>query len=313
LPPTNERKNSEKTDIKIKNSRCNGMNAVQNGLRAVSSSKKAPLVLPGGALLDFSRPRIMSIVNCTPDSFYEKSRTPSPEEAAERALAAEAEGADIVDFGAESSRPGSLYIDAEEELRRLIPALRLFRRQSALPLSVDTRKALTAKAALDEGADIINDISALRDDPELAALCARRGAAVVLMHGAAEGQGASALSIGEIRAFLEKAAAAAEAAGIPRNRIILDPGIGFGKSPQDNLNIISRLAEIGCEDYPLLIGLSRKRFIGAVTGREAADRLAGTLAANAAAILGGADIIRVHDTAPALDLVKILVALRVQV
>jgi dihydropteroate synthase len=279
-----------------------------------SSSPKAPLVFSSGALLDFSRPRIMSIVNCTPDSFYAPSRSPLPEEAAERALKAAAEGADIIDFGAESSRPGSAYIDAAEELRRLLPALRLFRRQSNLPVSVDTRKAAVAGAALDEGADIINDISALRDDPAMTGLCAERGAVVVLMHMRGNSAAFSAPPAGsdaaaEVGQFLLDAAEKALAAGIAREKIILDPGIGFGKSSAENLFILNRLAEICPGDYPLLVGLSRKNCIGEVTGRVPADRLAGTLAANAAALFGGADIIRVHDTAPALDLVKVFQAI----
>ncbi|MDR2211675.1 MAG: dihydropteroate synthase [Spirochaetaceae bacterium] len=278
-----------------------------------NSKKKAPLVLPGGALLDFSRPRIMAIVNCTPDSFYPPSRAPSPEGAAERALAAEDAGADIIDFGAESTRPGSAHIDGDEELRRLIPALRLFRRQSSLPVSVDTRKAPVARMALDEGAQIINDISALEDDGDLPELCARRGAAVVLMHGAREARGARGavpFRWEDLRVFLHRAVERALGSGIGRDKIILDPGIGFGKSTGDNLTVLARLEEIALEDYPLLIGCSRKRFIRELTGRPVEDALAGTLAVETAAILGGADIIRVHDTAPALDLVKIMAGLR---
>ncbi|MDR2073519.1 MAG: dihydropteroate synthase [Spirochaetaceae bacterium] len=278
-----------------------------------TSTKKTPLVFPGGARVDFSRPRIMSIVNCTPDSFYPPSRALSPEEAAERALAAAEAGADIIDFGAESTRPGSVYIDGDEELRRLIPALRLFRRRSALPVSVDTRKALVARAALDEGAQILNDISALEDDSELPGLCARYGAGVVLMHGAKEARGAgSPGSCGpeDLRVFFRSAVRRALDAGIGQDKIILDPGIGFGKSTGDNLRVLACLAEIGFEDYPLLIGFSRKRFIRDLTGRSTEDALPGTLVVGALAILGGADIIRVHDTAPALDLVKIMAGLR---
>jgi dihydropteroate synthase len=271
------------------------------------------LFLPGGALLDFSRPRIMAIVNCTPDSFYAPLRSPTPEDAAHRALAAEEEGADIIDFGAEASGPGSLYIDETEEKRRLIPALRLFRRQSSLPVSVDTRKASVARAALDEGADIINDISAL-GDPAMIPLCACRGAAVVMMHGEGLGFASSGNPpedlLKTVRSFLLSSARRAEEGGIPKERIIIDPGFGFGKSTEENLLMLARLAEIRCGDYPLLVGLSRKRFTGSLTRREAKDRLAGTLAANAAALIGGADIIRVHDTGPAADLAAAIGVLR---
>ena len=256
--------------------------------------------LPTGCFLHFSNPLVMSIVNCTPDSFYRLSRTFTPEEAASRAFAAEAEGADIVDFGAESSRPGSMPVEEEEEIRRLIPALRLFRRQSSLPVSVDTQKTAVARLALDEGADIINDITSLSDSG-MANLCAERKAAVVLMH-----QGPDR-NIGD---FLLAAAENAVKQGIAKTKIILDPGIGFGKSTEDAVCLLNRLATIKHEDYPLLVGLSRKRFIGELTGKDAEERLPGTIAANALAVINGADIIRVHDTAAAVDLVKVLTAVK---
>jgi len=265
--------------------------------------------LPGGTVLDFSRPLVMSIINCTPDSFYQPSRALRPEEAAENALAAEAEGADIVDFGAESTRPGAEYIDEAEEIRRLIPALTLFRRQSALPVSVDTRKAAVARLALDEGADIINDVSALAFDPAMIPLCADRKAAVVIMHNMAitkpNREGAA-----EVRDTLLAAAEKAQAGGIPREKIILDPGFGFNKTTADAILLLTHLATTAVEVYPLLVGLSRKRFIGELTGADAQGRLAGTIAANTAAILNGADIIRVHDTAAAVDTIRIIQALR---
>ena len=264
--------------------------------------------LPGGVFLHFTRPLVMSIINCTPDSFYASSRSSGPEEAAERALAAESEGADIVDFGAESTRPGAACIDEAEEIRRLIPALRCFRRQSALPVSVDTSKAAVARLALDEGTDIVNDVSALAD-PAMLPLCVERKAAVILMHISPP---TATCSYGpeEVWRFLFEAAEKAIAGGIEKNKIILDPGFGFGKSTADNIFLLNRLATLRLEDYPLLVGLSRKRFIGEITGREIEGRLAGTITANAFALLGGADIIRVHDTAQAVDLVKVITALR---
>jgi dihydropteroate synthase len=282
--------------------------------------QKAPLPLPGGALLDFSRPLVMSIVNVTPDSFYRQSRNARPGDALKAALQAEEDGADIVDFGAESTRPGSDYVSPETELSRLIPVLKDFRRLSKLPVSVDTRKALVARAALDEGADIINDISALAD-PDMAALAAGRGAALVLMHMRGnpktmrivaeekEKAGTEACAIvGEVRDFLSAAAEKAAAFGI--KKIIVDPGIGFGKTLKENLILLNRLAETCPPDYPVLVGLSRKSFIGELTGREAEERLAGTLAAQAAALFGGADILRVHDTAPARDSIRVIHSLR---
>ena len=274
------------------------------------------LPLPGG-VLDFSGPPlIMAIVNCNGDSFYAPSRALG-EKAVEKALAAEEEGAAIVDFGAESSRPGSSYISGEEELERLIPVIDAFRRRSCLPVSVDTRKASVARSALDAGADIINDISALSDDPEMAALCAEKGAAVVLMHKKGlpltmqENHGYENLAA-EIKAFFKAAAERALAAGIGAEKIILDPGIGFGKALEDNIRIIRLLAEICGNDYPVLVGLSRKSFIGEITGaavKDGQEMLSGTLAANTAAIMAGANIIRVHDVKEHRDLAKVLFAI----
>ena len=266
-----------------------------------SSYKEYPgLELPAGVFLYLSKPLIMSVINRTPDSFYPPSRTFTPKEAAERALEAESEGADIVDFGAESSRPGSIAIDEEEEIRRLIPALHLFRRRSSLPVSVDTQKTAVARLALDEGADIINNVSPFPDKGMLE-LCAERKAVLVLMH-----QGAGQ----NVRSFLLNMAEKAIEKGIKKNKIILDPGFGFGKSTEENISLLNLLETIKHEDYPLLVGLSHKRFIGEITGREAEERLAGTIAANVLAVMGGADIIRVHDTAAAIDLVKVTTALK---
>jgi len=277
--------------------------------------------LRSGASLDFSGPAlIMAIVNCTNDSFYEPSRA-LRDEAVAKALTAEEEGANIIDFGGESSRPGSLYTSEEEELARVVPVIEAFRKRSALPVSVDTRKAAVARAALDAGADIVNDISALYDDPLMPGLCAERGAAVVLMHkkgvpltmqsGTPETPWYEDI-VGEVGAYLRAAAERAIAAGVSPEKIIVDPGIGFGKQLEDNLELIRRLprlAEICGKDYPVLVGLSRKSFIGAVTGRDTGERLSGTLAANAAAIMGGAAILRLHDVKEHLDLVKMLLAL----
>jgi len=272
--------------------------------------------LPSGAILDFSGPAlVMAVVNCNDDSFYAPSRA-LEEEALKKALAAEEEGAAIIDFGGESSRPGSLYVSEEEELERVIPVIRSFRKKSSLPVSVDTRKAVVARAALDAGADIINDISGLGDDPLMPPLCAKQNAAVILMHKKGvpltmqDSPGYENLA-GEIRAWFGSAVERALASGIDTGKIILDPGIGFGKTLNDNLQILAMLAEFCGTDYPLLVGLSRKSFIGEITGRSAEERLPGTLAANAAAIMGGVRIIRVHDVKEHVDLVKILHALNV--
>jgi dihydropteroate synthase len=288
-----------------------------------------PVILPGGGTLDFGAgPLVMAIVNCNGDSFYPPSRARGAG-AVEKALAAAEAGADIIDIGGESTRPGAAYISAGEELDRVVPVVEELRKRSAVPLSVDTRKAVVARAALDAGAGIVNDISALEDDPDMAALCAARKAVLVLMHGAAEhgmfrgnspgagnrgdravGAGKTAVPTGdtpaEVFSFLLKAAARAEGKGIDREKIILDPGIGFGKTLEDNLLILNRLAEICASGYPVLVGLSRKRFVRDLTGRDAAGALAGTLAAEAFCVLKGAAILRVHDTAETVDLVRVL-------
>ena len=274
-----------------------------NYLKTSLQKKHPDMHLPSGAILRLKQPLVMSIINCTPDSFYSKSRSMSSEEAAQRALKAESEGAGIIDFGAESTRPGAIAVDEKEEIKRLIPALRCFRRQSSLAVSVDTRKAAVARAALDEGADIVNDVSALCD-PAMLPLCALHKAALVLMHNQ------TPVNSGDVWTFLLGAAEKAINRGIEKNKIILDPGFGFGKSTADNLVLLNDLEMISIQDYPLLVGLSRKRFIGEISGRDIEGRLSGTIAANAFALIGGADIIRVHDTAEAVDLVKLLDAIR---
>ncbi|MDR0877117.1 MAG: dihydropteroate synthase [Treponema sp.] len=269
------------------------------------------LFLPGGAVLDLSgAPLVMGIVNCNDDSFFSPSRARN-EAAVERALQLVEDGAGIIDFGGESTRPGASYVSAEEELERLIPVIEAFRKRSPVPVSVDTRKAAVARASLAAGADIINDISALEDDPFMAPLCAEKGAAVVLMHkkGTPENMQDKPWytdAASEVHDYLLQAAARAEHAGIRSSRIILDPGIGFGKRLEDNLHILNRLAEICRSGYPVLVGLSRKTFIGELTGRPVPERLAGTLGANAYSLLKGAKIFRVHDVKETVDLVKVL-------
>jgi dihydropteroate synthase len=256
----------------------------------------------------------MAIVNCNGDSFYAPSRA-SAGAAVEKALTAAAEGADIIDIGGESTRPGSSYVSPEEELDRVIPVIGALRRRSPIPLSVDTRKAAVALAALDAGADMVNDISALEDDPEMGGVCAGRDAWVVLMHKkgipATMQEGPFYTDVrAETGAYLREAVDRALRQGIRKERIILDPGIGFGKRLEDNLDLLAHLAEICGRDYPILVGLSRKSFIGEITGRDVSGRLPGTLAANAVALLGGAHIVRVHDVKETVDLVKVIYAIK---
>jgi dihydropteroate synthase len=258
---------------------------------------------------------VMAIVNCTEDSFFAGSHNQGTAEAVVRALQAEADGAAVVDFGAESTRPGARYVSEEEELRRLIPVIEGFRHKSRLPVSVDTRKAGVARRALEAGADIINDVSALEDDPLMAALCAEKKAPVILMH--KKGVPANMQEapyyedvVGEVCQYLRGRAAYAESCGIPAGNIILDPGIGFGKRLEDNLALIAHFGRLAGSGYMTLMALSRKTFVGAITGRGVEGRLAGTLAANLLSLAAGADILRVHDVPETVDMVKVFDAVK---
>lgn len=271
------------------------------------------LSLPEGRSLELGiRPIIMGIVNVTPDSFFSESRRFDPGQAAQRALELVAQGADILDFGAESTRPGSAPVDPEEEKRRLIPAIRQFRNQSAAVISVDTRRADVARAALGEGVDIINDIGAL-GAAGMAQAIASSDAAVVLMHmrgdpATMQANPEYADCAIEVRDFLLDSVRKALDAGISRSRIILDPGIGFGKQLSHNLDLLRRLYLLTESDYPVLVGLSRKRFIGELTGKAVEERLAGSLGAACAAWMRGADIFRVHDVAATKDALAVFEA-----
>ena len=255
---------------------------------------------------------IMGIVNTTPDSFYEPSRSPSLEKSLIRALALEAEGADIIDIGGESTRPGASYISEEEELERVIPLIEAVRGRSTVAISVDTRKAAVMKAAFKAGATLCNDISALIDDPALGTLIAEEAGAVVLMHkrGTPPTMQQNVPQyrnvVTEVRDYLEARVAHALNCGIAHERIIIDYGIGFGKTAEDNYRLIAASAYFTGLGYPLLVGLSRKSFIGHVTGEPPEKRLAGTLAATMYAVQQGASIVRAHDVAETRELLLVL-------
>ncbi len=274
---------------------------------------KRLLSLPGNRSIELGlKPVVMGIVNVTPDSFFGDSRRLDPVEAAERAVAMLAEGADILDFGAESTRPGSCPVEPGEEIRRLIPAIKEFRRRSSAIVSVDTRHAETARAALAEGVDIINDIGAM-SDPGMAEAVFIGRAAIVLMH--MQGQPGTMQDLPvyadcalEVRDFLLGGAAKALEAGILPQNIVLDPGIGFGKSLEHNLDLLRRLHLLADCGYPVLVGLSRKRFIGEITGMPVEGRLAGSLGAACAAWGTGADIFRVHDVGPTRNALDVYAA-----
>ncbi|MBN1282518.1 MAG: dihydropteroate synthase [Proteobacteria bacterium] len=254
--------------------------------------------------LDERCPAIMGIVNATPDSFSDGGRFLEPSRAIARALELESEGADIVDIGGESSRPGSEPVSVDEELRRVIPVIEGVRRRSSVPISIDTTKARVAARALDAGAEMINDISAARFDPRMLGLAADRGVPIALMHMKGTPRTMQEAPrygdlMAEIGSFLADAMARAEGAGVARDRLIVDPGIGFGKTVEHNLTIIAHLDELSALKAPILIGTSRKAFIGKVLDLEVDERLEGTLATLAIAVDKGASILRVHDVSPA--------------
>ncbi len=265
--------------------------------------------------LQLDRTLIMGIVNVTPDSFYDGGRFEDPQAAVAHGLRLVEEGADLLDVGGESSRPGSDPITAEEELRRVLPVITGLRRRLEIPIAVDTWKAPVARAALEAGADLINDISALDWDPQMAPTVASCQAGVILMHirgrpKTMQQQPFSQNILAEVRQDLERALQRASAHGIAHDRIALDPGIGFGKSLRDNLQILNRLDFLKNFNLPILVGTSRKSFLGQILGVPEEERLWGTAASVAAAILRGADIVRVHDVQPMRMVARVAEAIR---
>jgi dihydropteroate synthase len=247
-------------------------------------------------------PALFGILNVTPDSFSDGGDFLDPEAAARHAGVLLDEGADAIDVGGESTRPGSDPVSEEEELRRVVPVVRkILEARPGAVVSVDTYRARTAEAALDAGARIVNDVTALRGDPRMAALVADAGCPVVLMHMLGEPKTMQEEPryddvVGEVRGFLEKRAGHANAAGVDAENIILDPGIGFGKTLAHNLALLRRLDAIVGLGFPVLLGASRKRFIGAITGaEEAKGRVFGTVATTVLGYERGATLFRVHD------------------
>jgi dihydropteroate synthase len=272
----------------------------------------APRVLRlGGRVLDLARPRVMGIVNATPDSFFDRGRHAAAAQALAHARTLVADGADIVDVGGESTRPGARAIDAAEECARVLPVIRALAADGAT-VSVDTSSAEVMEAALHAGAHMINDVRALRS-PGALEVAARSGAAVCLMHmqgTPADMQAAPHYDdvVGEVCAFLESRAEACEAAGIARERIVVDPGFGFGKTLAHNLALLRALPRIAALGYPVLAGLSRKGSLGHITGRPVDGRLAASLAAALAAVARGADKVRVHDVRETVDALAVWLA-----
>jgi dihydropteroate synthase len=269
----------------------------------------------GARLFDGPGPFLMGIVNATPDSFSDGGRFLDPDAAVAQALRLAEEGADLVDLGGESTRPGAPAVPVEEELRRVVPVVeRLRARGFALPISIDTRKGAVARAALAAGADLVNDVTAL-SDPDLGRAAAEAGAPVVLMHMRGTPADMQTHAVygdvaREVARELEAALARAEAAGIARERTILDPGIGFAKTPEQSVELLARVGELRALGRPILVGPSRKSFIGKLTGASAPERLPGTLAAVAACVLAGVELLRVHDVAAARQAAIVARAIR---
>jgi dihydropteroate synthase len=258
----------------------------------------------------------MGIVNVTPDSFSDGGLFLDPERAIAHGVELAAEGADILDVGGESTRPGAEAVDAARELERVEPVVAALAAADGpgVEVSIDTSKAPVAAAALDRGARIVNDVTALRGDPELAAVCAERSCTLVLMH--MQGSPRTMQSnptygdvVEDVRAFLAQRIEAAVAEGVDEGRIWVDPGIGFGKTLAHNLELLRRLGELRELGRPIVIGSSRKSFLGALTGRDADDRLGGTVASNVLALAAGADVFRVHDVAEVARALRVAAAI----
>nr|WP_236841659.1 dihydropteroate synthase [Bosea sp. PAMC 26642] len=269
------------------------------------------LVLPDGRRLDLdARPLLMGVVNVTPDSFSDGGLLQSVDDALAHARTLVEEGADIVDIGGESTRPGHAAIDAATEIARVLPVIGGLSGSSFAPISIDTSKAQVADAALKAGAAIVNDVWGCQREPAIADVAARHGAPMILMHNR-ETIDAGIDILDDVLRFLERSIVIATKAGVPRSQIVVDPGIGFGKTQTQNLSLIrdlDRLAELGC---PVLLGASRKSTIGRITGQTVpAERVAGSIAAHLFGVSRGAAIIRAHDVRGHSDALKVWAAIR---
>jgi dihydropteroate synthase len=256
-------------------------------------------------------PKLMGVVNVTPDSFSDGGLYLDAEAAVAHGRELAEQGAEILDVGGESTRPGAEVVSAEEEMARVVPVVRGL--ADAAIVSVDTSKVEVAEAALDAGAGIVNDVTALRGAPEIGGLCAERGAGLVLMHMQGDPRTMQANPVyddvvDDVKAFLAERLEVAVGAGVDEERVWLDPGIGFGKTLEHNLELLRRLGELRTLGRPLVIGTSRKSFIGKIDGSEVGDRLGGTIASSVLALAGGAEVLRVHDVAEAAQAVRVAAA-----
>ncbi|ASR42082.1 dihydropteroate synthase [Xanthomonas citri pv. mangiferaeindicae] len=273
----------------------------------------APQLDCNGRVLRLDRPRVMGIVNVTPDSFSDGGAHATAEAAIAHGLRLAEAGADVLDIGGESTRPGADEVPVDEELRRVLPVIEALAAQTALPISIDTSKPEVMRAAVEAGAGLINDVYGLRREGALQAAAAL-GVPVVLMHMLGEPRGMQDAPeyddvVAEVHRFLAERIFAAEMAGIERRRIVVDPGFGFGKTTAHNLALLAQLARLGELGVPVLAGLSRKRSIGELTGREvASERVAGSVAAHLIAAQNGARLLRVHDVAATVDALRVWLA-----
>ena len=261
------------------------------------------------------RVQVVGVLNITPDSFSDGGAFLDPGRAIARAHVMLAEGADLIDLGGESTRPGAVAVPAEEELGRVLPVLRRLAREVHVPLSVDTRKPEVAEAALAEGAVLVNDASGLAAGERMAAVVARHAAGLVVMHTRGTPDTMMRLAdyadvVGEVRRFLADRTAWAERCGVRREALVVDPGIGFAKGAEHSLTVLRDLAALTDLGYPLLVGPSRKAFIGRVLDLPEGERLEGTAAAVAAAVLHGARLVRVHDVGPMVRVIRVAEAIR---
>jgi dihydropteroate synthase len=273
--------------------------------------KSFTIKLRNGATLSLgARTVVVGVLNITPDSFSDGGQNFDSARAIDRALEMESEGADIIEVGGESTRPGSARISVDDELSRVLPVLSELEGRVRVPIAIDTYKSEVAAAAVALGASVINDVSALRFDPAVADVAARKRAVLILMH--MRGDPATMQKIepspdifAEIESDLTTAIQVAESRGVERNLIVIDPGVGFGKTLEQNLAIINHLDRFESFGLPLMLGTSRKSFIGRVSGRSEGERLFGTAASVAAAILRGAHIVRVHDVKQLVEVARI--------
>jgi len=262
------------------------------------------LPLANGTVLRLSeRTHVMGILNVTPDSFSDGGRFFDTDDALKQGISMAEDGADIIDIGGESTRPGAEPVGAAQEISRVVPVISALRERLDTAISIDTTKAEVAAAALDAGADVVNDVSAGRFDPQMLPLVSQRRVPVVLMHMLGEPRTMQQDPryedvTKEVKAFLEERARAAQAAGVARDKIVIDPGFGFGKTREHNLELLRNLRRFTDLGYPVLAGTSRKTFIGATLDLPVAERLEGTAATVALAVAGGAAIVRVHDAGP---------------